>query len=198
MSDTQVPGQSTVAEQQGWQTRSRGAGEALLGRKSVRGCPQLCLKPLMGRRDERGSADEFAGGCSFVRDFSGGRQTDAELQRQQHRLMLFCRAPQEIFFLIRWPFALRRSVKPLLEVRSAKVGQLCQRTGNLGLNPKHLPQKRHQEDGLALTAGCWRSAHDRSKKGQRYKLSFCFQLIQEDPKQKISSCSFLWNGPDLG
>lgn len=39
------------------------------------------------------------------------------------------------------------------------------------------------------------SAQDPSRNGQRCKLSFCFQLVLEDPQQNKSSCSSLWNGP---
>lgn len=60
----------------------------------------------------------FLGDVDFSGSSSRGRQTDAGSQR----LRLFSKAPQEFFHRIKWPFVLRRPVKLLLEVRSAKVG----------------------------------------------------------------------------
>lgn len=59
------------------------------------------------------------------------------------------------------------------------------------------PKEQHQEEGGWTLTQQVAGQSDISW-GQRYKVSFCFQRIHKDTKQKINSCSFLWNGPDLG
>lgn len=94
----------------------------------------------------------FLGDVVFSGTSSRGRQTDAGSQR----LRLISKAPQEFFHRIKCPFVLRSPVKPLPEVRCAKVGSLCQRAGNSELNPKHLPQRAAPGRWLSSDlTGCW-------------------------------------------
>lgn len=66
------------------------------------------------------------------------------------RLRLFSKAPQEFFHRIKWPFVLRRPVKPLLEVRDAKISCAKELEIQNSVQSISLTEK-HQEGGWALT-----------------------------------------------
>lgn len=176
---------SSRPEHGSWAVGLAAGDLALWGKGGVRTCPRLFLKPLTGRRADRGFADEFPGRCSFVMDFLWRKIRTLNYRGSSRGWCCLVELLRNFCCLIKWPFVLRRSIKPLLEVRSLRWVSCVRGLEIQGSIQSISHQKRHQEDGLAPTlhiAG--QSAHDRSKKGQRYK-------------QKIGSCSFLWNGPDL-